>query len=99
VELVEVTTDYWELKLNAQTLNNIRNGRGTTFILGRADVGGGVGEHWVVIEDYSVDRDGTITYTVRGTSNRDDKRTYTSGPNNDSEFIGQINRIETYTIR
>jgi len=88
---VAVKVDYWEKKLNADTLNNIKNNtEGTTYILGRANVGGGIGEHWVVIEAHTVGKDGTITYTVNGTSDFDTGRTYTSGPSADDRS-GTIN--------
>ena len=95
---INVKVDHWEKQLNAETLNNIRDGEGITFILGRAELGGGYGEHWVVITGYSVDTNGIINYTVNGTSENDEGRIYTSG---DSSTVkeGKINRIETYTIR
>jgi hypothetical protein len=66
--------------------------------VGHAGLGGGLGEHWVVVEGYSVDANGIINYTVNGTSINDAGKTYTSGLNNDSTTTGTINRIETYTI-
>jgi hypothetical protein len=44
---------------------------------------------------------GIITNTFvseNGSSTSDATRTFTSGPNNNSSAIGQIIRIETYTI-
>jgi len=94
-----VTTDYYEKQLNIKTLDKIRESEEITYILGRADVGGGIGEHWVVIENYSVSPNGTITYKVNGTSINDKGRVFTSGPNNNDKKIGTINRIETYTVK
>jgi RHS repeat-associated protein len=102
---ITVVPDYWEKQLNIDTLNNIKNNNeGVTYILGRADIGGGVGEHWVTIEDFSIDANGMIIYEVNGSSRNDDgnstrgPRQFTSGSNNNSARIGTINRIETYTV-
>ena len=97
---VNVDVGNWEKEqLNEQKLNEIKNGEVTTYILGRADVGGDIGQHWVVITDYSVDKKGIITYSVSGTSKNDTMRIFTSGSNEDSKWIGTINRIETYTVK
>jgi RHS repeat-associated protein len=93
-----VIPDHWEKQLNAQTLSNIKNGEGTTYVFGKAYLGV-YGEHWVVITDYSVDKDGTITYTYNETSIYDTGRTFTSGSNNNDSNIGTVVRIETYTVR
>jgi RHS repeat-associated protein len=96
---ITVISDFWQNQLNINTLNTIKNdSSGTTYILVKANVGGGIGQHWVIIENFSAGPDGTITYTVNGTSNGDTGRTYTSGSNNNSSSQGTIIRIETYTI-
>jgi RHS repeat-associated protein len=102
---VAVTADYWENQLTADKLNEIKNNSGgTTYILGKADVGGGIGSHWVPVTDFSVGQNGTITYTVNGTSVNDDAnsagvaRTFSSGSNHDSQREGTIVRIETYFV-
>ena len=95
---VNVETDYWQNQLNSQTLDNIRSSEGTTYILGHANIGGGLGDHWVLITDYTVGSNGTITYTVNPSSNNDIGRTFTSGSNYNSKRYATVDRIETYRI-
>jgi hypothetical protein len=100
-----VITDYWEKGLNADRLSKIRNNpSGKVFILARVTLGGGLGEHWVVLQDYMLNSDGIIHYLVNGTSVNDygtvdnggAARIFTSGSNDNSARKGTVNKIETY---
>lgn len=100
-----VTTDYWQKQLNADRLSTIkRNISGKTFVLARAIIGGGLGEHWVVLQDFSINPDGTINYSINGTSNNDYgttdnggvDRSFTSGSNDNSTRKATVDKIETY---
>jgi RHS repeat-associated protein len=103
----QVTPDYWEKKLDANRLNTIKsNSSGATYIIAKAIIGGGIGEHYVVVTDYEVNADGKIEYTVSGSSINDygtinnggQDRTFTSGSNNNSVSQATVVRIETYFV-
>ncbi len=96
-----VTPDYYELKLCKETLDTISNQEGTTYVLGRAeDVHGG--QHWIVLEGYSINSNGQVEFDYNGTSSNDKGRKYILGnptgeQKNDNYF--RISKIETYTIK
>ena len=73
---------------------------GTTYVLGRAeDVHGG--QHWVVLEGYSVNGFGQVQFDVNYTSANDKNfgRTYILGqPNENQTNTHRISKIETFTI-
>jgi hypothetical protein len=75
----------------------------TTYILGKSNLGGNLGPHWVVIEDFSVSSTADkkiITYSTNGTSIFDyspSRRNFTSD-NSSNERSGTIIKIETYMI-
>ena len=97
----EIKSDYFENQLNETVLKKLKNDpEYLNYILGRAHVGGSVGQHWVVIEDYTVLPDGTIEYQVVGSSKKDEGRIFRSDPNfaTDSKKA-YINKIEIYSVR
>ena len=62
----EVKLECFEWPLNETVLKKLKNDpEYLNYILGRAHVGGSVGQHWVVIEDYTVLPDGTIEYQMK----------------------------------
>lgn len=72
------------------------------YILGRAQIGGGLGQHWVVIEDYSVTEQGVIRYECVGSSDNDAGREFTSDPNAASgtnKKLACVDKIEVYSVR
>ncbi|GMO53192.1 MAG: hypothetical protein Pg6C_19420 [Treponemataceae bacterium] len=106
-EGIAVKADYFEKTLTAETLNAIKNSADTTYIIAKVAVGGGLGTHFVVVEDFYVDeKSGIITYSTNGTSlndgaygNNSSPRTYSSTyAFNDSKRYGVVVKIETYTV-
>jgi hypothetical protein len=98
-----VTSDYWEKQLTKETLDEIANSQeGTTYVLGRAeDVCGG--QHWIVLEGYSINESGQVVFDYNGTSENDarNNRTYILGEPTAEQKANnyyQISKIETYTI-
>ena len=96
-------SDYWENKLTKETLDEIANSQeGTTYVLGRAeDVCGG--QHWIVLEGYSINESGQVVFDYNGTSENDarNNRTYILGEPTAEQKANnyyQISKIETYTI-
>lgn len=98
--------DVYDVKTNAidnPTLENLQdiveNSSGTTYVLGKAaDVHGG--EHWVVLEGYKANPDGTITFTYDGTSDNDNalNRSYMIGQSKVNENIHNIVQVQTFTV-
>ena len=98
--------DVYDVKTNAidnPTLENLQdiveNSSGTTYVLGKAaDVHGG--EHWVVLEGYKANPDGTITFTYDGTSDNDNalNRSYVIGQSKVNENIYNIVQVQTFTV-
>ena len=87
--------------VNLQTVEAIAgNTSGTTYVLGRAeDVAGG--QHWVVLEGYSINDRGQIEFEYNPTSKNDEynNRTYVIGDiDSDQKNVYKISKIETYTI-
>lgn len=98
-----VTSDYWEKQLTKEKLDEIANSQeGTTYVLGRAeDVCGG--QHWIVLEGYSINESGQVVFDYNGTSKNDalNNRTYILGEPTAEQKANnyyQISKIETYTI-
>ena len=83
-----------------KNLNDIANDTtGITYVLGKAaDVHGG--EHWVVLEGYSTNSEGTITFNYDGTSDNDGalNRSYVIGQSNVDKNIHNIVQIQTFTV-
>jgi RHS repeat-associated protein len=98
-EGIIIETDYWEKGLTPEKLTEIKNSEDTVYIIAKADLGGGLGEHWVVITDVNC-VNGVVTYTVSGTSVNDKGRVYSSmyALNNTGRY-GVITKIETYTVK
>jgi hypothetical protein len=96
-----VTSDYFEKTLTKETLDSISQQDGVTYVLGRAeDVHGG--QHWIVLEGYSINSYGQVEFDYNGTSANDAGRKYILGTpsaaqKNDNYYT--ISKIETYTIR
>lgn len=98
--------DVYDVKTNAidnPTLENLQdiveNSSGTTYVLGKAaDVHGG--EHWVVLEGYKANPDGTITFTYDGTSDNDNalNRSYVIGQSKVNGNIYNIVQVQTFTV-
>lgn len=98
--------DVYDVKTNAidnPTLENLQdiveNSSGTTYVLGKAaDVHGG--EHWVVLEGYKANPDGTITFTYDGTSDNDNalNRSYVIGQSKVNENVHNIVQVQTFTV-
>ena len=68
------------------------------FVLGKApDCHGG---HWVVLEGYSTNSNGVVTFSYDGTSDNDVGRSFVLGKNNQdvNNNVYGITRIETFTI-
>ena len=101
LEGVELQTDYWENQLSKEKLSEISDSEyaTTTFILARAeDVHGG--QHWIVVEGYHTDENGTVVFDYNGTSNNDraNGRTYVLGTGDSTQNIYRVSKIETYTV-
>ena len=83
-----------------KNLNDIANDTtGITYVLGKAaDVHGS--EHWVVLEGYSTNSEGTITFNYDGTSDNDGalNRSYVIGQSNVDKNIHNIVQIQTFTV-
>ena len=68
------------------------------FVLGKSpDCHGG---HWVVLEGYSTNSNGVVTFSYDGTSDNDVGRSFVLGKNNQdvNNNVYGITRIETFTI-
>ena len=98
-----VIADNWEKQLSKEKLDEIADHQnGTTYILGRAeDVHGG--QHWIVLEGYSINANGQVEFDYNGTSVFDalNNRKYILGEPTAVQKANnyhQISRIETYTI-
>lgn len=90
-------------KVDNPTLKNLQDiaddSSGITYVLGKAaDVHGG--EHWVVLEGYTANSDGTITFNYDGTSDNDGalNRSYVIGQSNVDKNIHNIVQIQTFTV-
>ena len=90
--------------LSINKLKTIADSENTTYVLAKVNLGdvnndGEVDFHWVVIEGYSQDSTGKITFTYDGTSDNDAGRTYVLGGNpNPGTKTGVVVGFETYTI-
>lgn len=96
-----LSVDYFEKTLSAETVRNIAtSSEGTTYVLGRAeDVAGG--QHWVVLEGYSINERGQIEFDYNPTSQNDSRngRVYILGEvASDQKNTYTISKIETYTV-
>ena len=96
-----LTVDYYENTLSEETVRNIAtSSEGTTYVLGRAeDVAGG--QHWVVLEGYSINERGQIEFDYNPTSQNDSRngRVYILGDvDSDQTNTYKISKIETYTV-
>ena len=100
---VEVKPDYFEKTLGHAILKELKEDEDYIhYILGRAQIGGGLGQHWVVIEDYSVTEQGVIRYECVGSSDNDAGREFTSDPNAASgtnKKLACVDKIEVYSVR
>ena len=100
---VEVKHDYFEKTLGHAILKELKEDEDYIhYILGRAQIGGGLGQHWVVIEDYSVTEQGVIRYECVGSSDNDAGREFTSDPNAASgtnKKLACVDKIEVYSVR
>ena len=98
----ELKTDYFEKKLDKSVLDSITSidGDSFTYVLGRAENVHG-GQHWVVLEGYSVNDAGQVVFDYNATSKNDvgNNRTYVLGPVDPSQKeTYTISKIETYTV-
>lgn len=87
-------------KINVDTLEDIARKKDgeITYVLGFApDCYGG---HWVVLEGYTENPNGTVTFNYDGTSDNDKGRTFVLGKEsqNDKSKIWGITRIQTFTV-
>ena len=98
---IVVKFDYFEKQLNESTLKRLKkDSEYIHYILGRANIGGGLGQHWVVIEDYKVLPNGTIEYKIVPSSKNDTGRVFTSDPKfATDQKKACINKIEVYSIK
>ena len=77
----EVKLECFEWPLNEADLKELKHDPDYVhYILAHAWLGGGFGQHWVVIEDYTVLSDGTLEYQVVGSSENDEGRIFRSDP-------------------
>ena len=96
-----LTADYFEKTLNKSVLDSISRQSGTTYVLGRAENVHG-GQHWVVLEGYSINSYGQVQFDYNATSINDsnNNRTYILGnPTSEQTETYRISKIETYTIK
>ena len=95
-----LSTNYYEKTLNKAQLDAISASKeGTTYMLGRAEGVGG-GQHWVVIEGYSINDRGQVQFKFNGTSDNDAGRTYILGkPESGQTNTYTISKIETYMVK
>ena len=95
-----LSTNYYEKTLNKAQLDAISASKeGTTYMLGRAEGVGG-GQHWIVLEGYSINDRGQVQFKFNGTSTRDAGRTYILGkPESGQTNTFTISKIETYTVK
>lgn len=97
-----LVTDYFEKTLNKNVIDSIAGLEGTTYMLGRAkDVNGG--EHWVVLEGYTMNNMNQVEFIYNATSKNDvyQNRKYILGSPSAAQTnnVYQIDKIETYTIK
>ena len=96
-----LTSDYFEKTLTKKTLDSISQQDGVTYVLGRAENVHG-GQHWIVLEGYSINSYGQVEFDYNGTSVNDKGRKYILGTLTDTQKNNNyytISKIETYTIR
>lgn len=97
---ITVKPDYFEKQLNESTLKKLKtDSKYIHYILGRAQIGGGLGQHWVNIENYEILKNGTIEYKIIPSSKNDAGRIFTSNLAfaTDSKKA-YIDKIEVYSI-
>ena len=91
----------FEETLSAEIVRNIAtSSEGTTYVLGRAEGVAG-GQHWVVLEGYSINERGQIEFDYNPTSQNDSRngRVYVLGEvASDQKNTYTISKIETYTV-
>ena len=95
------TYDYFEKTLTKSTLDSISQQYGVTYVLGRAENVHG-GQHWIVLEGYSINSNGQVQFDYNGTSKNDVGRNYILGTPTDeqkNQNFYSISKIETYTIK
>ena len=95
------TYDYFEKTLTKSTLDSISQQDGVTYVLGRAENVHG-GQHWIVLEGYSINSNGQVQFDYNGTSKNDVGRNYILGTPTDeqkNQNFYSISKIETYTIK
>ena len=99
-DIYDVKTEVIDGKnLTTTKLNEISSkSDGTTYVLGYApDCYGG---HWVVLEGYSQDNFGNVTFSYDGSSNNDMGRTYILGVEsqnlNSNKYA--ITKIQSFTV-
>lgn len=97
---IVVKSDYFEKQLNESTLKNLKkDSKYIHYILGRAYIGGGLGQHWVNIEDYTVLGNGVIEYKIVPSSKNDTGRVFRSNSSFATDTKkAYINKIEVYSI-
>ena len=97
---IVVKSDYFEKHLNESTLKNLKkDSKYIHYILGRAYIGGGLGQHWVNIEDYTVLGNGVIEYKILPSSKNDAGRIFRSNSTFATDTKkAYINKIEVYSI-
>lgn len=92
----------YEQSLDKSVLDSIpsNDGNSFTYVLGRAENVHG-GQHWVVLEGYSVNDSGQVVFDYNATSKNDvgNNRTYVLGAVDPSQKeTYTISKIETYTV-
>jgi len=97
-----ISIDYWENSLDKKVIDNLSSSDGNsfTYVLGRAENVHG-GQHWVVLEGYSVNENGQVQFDYSATSKNDIAcgRTYVLGPVLSEQCeTYSISKIETYTV-
>lgn len=98
----KIDTSAYEKSLDKTVLDGITSidGDSFTYVLGRAENVHG-GQHWVVLEGYSVNDAGQVVFDYNATSKNDvgNNRTYVLGPVDPSQKeTYTISKIETYTV-
>ena len=97
----EVKLECFEWPLNKADLEELKHDPDYVhYILAHAWLGGGFGQHWVVIEDYTVLPDGTLEYQVIRSSKNDEGRIFRSDPDfATDDKKAYINKIEVFSVR
>ena len=89
---------------NLKNISNKNKDIGATFVLAKVNLGdvnndGIADEHWIVLEGYSQDSTGKISFTYDGTSDNDSGRTYVlGGQPNPASRIGTVVELQTFTL-